>query len=81
MKTLYVSDLDGTLLRRDKTVSDFTVKTINELTAQGMLFFLCYRALLYYGEPSDGGHHRPHSRDHLQRCFYFGKRDEKTIAF
>lgn len=38
MKTLYVSDLDGTLLRRDKTVSDFTVKTINELTAQGMLF-------------------------------------------
>lgn len=38
MKTLYVSDLDGTLLRRDKTVSDFTVKTINELTARGMLF-------------------------------------------
>jgi len=38
MKTLYVSDLDGTLLRRDKTVSDFTVNTINELTEQGMLF-------------------------------------------
>lgn len=38
MKTLYVSDLDGTLLRRDKTVSEFTVKTINELTARGMLF-------------------------------------------
>jgi hydroxymethylpyrimidine pyrophosphatase-like HAD family hydrolase len=38
MKTLYVSDLDGTLLRRDKTVSAFTVNTINELTAQGMLF-------------------------------------------
>ena len=38
MKTLYVSDLDGTLLRRDKTVSEFTVRTINELTAQGMLF-------------------------------------------
>lgn len=38
MKTLYVSDLDGTLLRRDKTVSEFTVNTINELTARGMLF-------------------------------------------
>lgn len=38
MKTLYVSDLDGTLLRRDKTVSDFTVETINQLTERGMLF-------------------------------------------
>ena len=38
MKTLYVSDLDGTLLRRDKTVSAFTVETINELTSRGMLF-------------------------------------------
>jgi len=38
MKTLYVSDLDGTLLRRDKTVSEFTVNTINELTKRGMLF-------------------------------------------
>ena len=38
MKTLYVSDLDGTLLRRDKTVSEFTVNTVNELTARGMLF-------------------------------------------
>lgn len=37
-KTLYVSDLDGTLLRGDQTLSDFTVETINALTEQGMLF-------------------------------------------
>ena len=37
-KTLYVSDLDGTLLRRDQTVSPFTAETINTLTARGMLF-------------------------------------------
>ncbi len=38
MKTLYVSDLDGTLLRSDETLSEFTCRTINELTAKGMLF-------------------------------------------
>jgi len=38
MKTLYVSDLDGTLLRSDETTSDFTNKTINELVSRGMLF-------------------------------------------
>ena len=37
-KTLYVSDLDGTLLRRDQTVSPFTAETINTLTSRGMLF-------------------------------------------
>ena len=38
MKTLYVSDLDGTLLRSDVTISAFTSQTINDLTKQGMLF-------------------------------------------
>lgn len=38
MKTLYVSDLDGTLLRSDETTSEYTNHTINTLTAQGMLF-------------------------------------------
>ena len=32
-KTLYVSDLDGTLLRKDETLSPFTVETINALSA------------------------------------------------
>lgn len=38
MKTLYVSDLDGTLLRSDETISEYTAATINRLTEQGMLF-------------------------------------------
>ena len=38
MKTLYVSDLDGTLLRSDQKTSDFTNQTINELVENGMLF-------------------------------------------
>ena len=38
MKTLYVSDLDGTLLRSDETTSDYTNETLNYLTEKGMLF-------------------------------------------
>ena len=38
MKTLYVSDLDGTLLRSSERTSDFTNRTINELVERGMLF-------------------------------------------
>lgn len=40
MKTLYVTDLDGTLLRHDETLSEFTITTINQLIDKGMLF--CY---------------------------------------
>ena len=38
MKTLYVSDLDGTLLCSNATLSDETRDTINRLIDQGMLF-------------------------------------------
>ena len=38
MKTLYVTDLDGTLLRSDERTSDFTNQTVNELAKKGMLF-------------------------------------------
>ena len=36
-KTLYVTDLDGTLMHNDKTLSDFTINTLNKLIDQGML--------------------------------------------
>lgn len=38
MKTLYVSDLDGTLLRSDETTSEYTNSVINNLTDRGMIF-------------------------------------------
>lgn len=38
MRTLYVSDLDGTLLNSDVRLSDYTVKTINSLVQEGLLF-------------------------------------------
>ena len=38
MCTLYVSDLDGTLLRSDEKTSEYTNFVINSLVAQGMYF-------------------------------------------
>lgn len=37
-KCLYVSDLDGTLLRSDETLSKYTCDVINRLTESGVLF-------------------------------------------
>lgn len=37
-KTLYISDLDGTLLRRDQTISPTTASIINSLIEKGMIF-------------------------------------------
>lgn len=36
MKTLYITDLDGTLLNPQAKLSDFTVQTVNRLVEQGM---------------------------------------------
>ena len=36
--TLYVSDLDGTLLNRDEKLSEFTVWALNSLIERGMKF-------------------------------------------
>lgn len=38
MKTLYVSDLDGTLLRSDERTSEYTNGVINSLVEKGLLF-------------------------------------------
>jgi len=38
MKTLYLSDLDGTLLHSNEKLSDYTVETINQFVEKGGLF-------------------------------------------
>lgn len=38
MKTLYLTDLDGTLLRPDTTLSEYTVSTLNRMIGRGLLF-------------------------------------------
>ena len=38
MKTLYITDLDGTLLRSDQRTSDFTNDVINSLVREGLIF-------------------------------------------
>ena len=38
MRSLYVSDLDGTLLRSNEKTSEYTNQTINALVDQGMVF-------------------------------------------
>lgn len=38
MPTLYLSDLDGTLLRSDQRTTTYTNKTINRLVEEGMIF-------------------------------------------
>ena len=37
-KTLYLSDLDGTLLNSSQVTSDYTNYAINKLVNEGMLF-------------------------------------------
>lgn len=38
MKTLYVTDLDGTLLNNNQRLSEFTINTLNRLINSGMYF-------------------------------------------
>lgn len=38
MKTLYVTDLDGTLLNTHNSINSYSIDTINSLVEQGMLF-------------------------------------------
>ena len=37
-RVLYVSDLDGTLMRNDETISAYTERTLNELIEEGLAF-------------------------------------------
>ena len=54
-RTLYVTDLDGTLLNRQDRVSPFSVRVINGLVEQGMLFtYATARSLVSASKVTEG---------------------------
>ena len=54
-KTLYVTDLDGTLLNRQDRVSPFSISTINHLVENGMLFtYATARSLVSASKVTEG---------------------------
>lgn len=50
-KTLYISDLDGTLLNSNAGLSDYTVNTINHLIGKGMYFTFATARTIYSAKP------------------------------
>ena len=57
MRSLYVSDLDGTLLRSTETTSEYTNSVINHLVNQGMLFsYATARSLITAKKAAKGIH-------------------------
>ena len=54
-KTLYVTDLDGTLLNRQDRVSPFSIRAINSLVEKGMLFtYATARSLVSASRVTEG---------------------------
>ena len=52
---MYVSDLDGTLLRSDETTSEYTNHIINNLTDRGMIFsYATARSLITAKKVTEG---------------------------
>lgn len=51
MKTLYVSDLDGTLLNSKQEISDYTKQVIEKYVEQGMLFSYATARSYYSAKP------------------------------
>ena len=55
MNNLYVSDLDGTLLRSNETTSEFTNSVINSLVEKGMIFsYATARSLITAQKVAEG---------------------------
>ena len=54
MKTLYISDLDGTLLNSKEKLSDYTIAVINKLTEKGFLFSYATARSLVTSEKAAG---------------------------
>ncbi|MBO4679913.1 MAG: HAD family hydrolase [Lachnospiraceae bacterium] len=54
-KTLYVTDLDGTLLNKHDRINPFSIKVINDLVEKGMLFtYATARSLVSASQVTEG---------------------------
>ncbi len=54
-KTLYISDLDGTLLNSGQRISEFTAKAVNSLVDRGLLFsYATARSFYTAGKVTEG---------------------------
>lgn len=51
LKTLYISDLDGTLLNSTAEVTPFTAETLNRLISRGMFFTFATARTVYSAKP------------------------------
>lgn len=51
MKTLYISDLDGTLFNSEGEITPFTADTVNTLTGKGMSFTFATARSVYSAKP------------------------------
>lgn len=65
MKTLYISDLDGTLLNSQGKISDYSIKTINNLINEGMIFTYATARSLVSASPVTRGLIKKSSFDNL----------------
>ena len=54
-KTLYVSDLDGTLMKNDETLSPETIQMINEIVEKGLAFTYATARSIESARPITGG--------------------------
>lgn len=55
IKTLYITDLDGTLLRHDERISQWSCDTINRLVENGMMFSYATARSIYTAETVTAG--------------------------
>lgn len=81
MKTLYITDLDGTLLTQDGCVSERSVQIINDLSEKGMLFSVATaRSIMTAGELI-GMLHLKAPVVLMNGVFLFDLNTEKVVSF
>lgn len=81
MNPLYVSDLDGTLLRSDESLSPFTAETIQGLIEKGMLFsYATARSFVTASKVAKSAKERDHPPHLITKLFLIAQIGQLTSA-